>query len=83
MRKYKYDKATKRYVITRTSVNGGHGTQPDFERNEELINDYIGNMPTLDMQNKYQLSWSRIDAIRVTYGVPKRRIQEGRKESGA
>lgn len=83
MRKYKYDKVTKRYVITRTEVNGGHGTQPDFERNEELINDYINNVPTLEMQNKYNLSWSRIDAIRVTYGVPKRRVQESQKGSEA
>lgn len=72
-RKYKLNKASGKYEIDRTMINKGHGTQPDFDRNEDIINDYIKDVPSLEMINRYQISWQRIDQIRKAYGVPQRR----------
>lgn len=71
--KYTFNEKTKRYEVDRNDINSGHGTQPDYDRNEELINDYLNGMRSVDMVIKHHVSWQRINQVLDSYSVPKRK----------
>ena len=63
----------KKFKIPRKPVNSGRGSQPLYERNENLINDYLDGMSAADLVAKYRITWQRIDSILRQYEVPRRR----------
>ncbi len=64
-------------------INGGKGTQPNYERNDKLVRDYLAlppNSSIIELVSKYKISAVRIYQILNQAGIyPQRRHNKPKK----
>lgn len=64
----------KLYKVPRKPTNYGKGSQPNYDRNEDLINDYLSDKYSMaQLVAKYEISQQRIYEILEKYDIKRKR----------
>lgn len=73
----------KKFKVSRKPTNYGKGSQPDYERNENLINDYLsGTFTMAQLVGKYEISQQRIYEILDKYDIERKRTTTVKTQEG-